>query len=299
MANDLQLLQARLMTDGAQVRRETRFGRSYLVAPAVSLRQMVLNQELLLAEEFGRQPAIWNGIPVVINHPTDAAGSHISANSPDLESVGRVFNAGLSEDRLTTEVWIDLAAAVNSAEGREVVTLLERGATLEQSLGYWRALEIAPGVHVDGAPYIGVARSIVPDHLAILMDGVGACSIRDGCGILRANEELETMGDETTEGLQTEAEAATDLLARLERLETSLAQFEQRLATNAAAAAPCREQWITALRAAGFADGELADFTDIQLQLLARKHAPADYSGRGGTPADGAPRVLGMPAIWN
>jgi len=38
--------------------------------------------------------------------------------------------------------------------------------------------------------YIAVAKNIRPDHLALLTDAVGACSIADGCGI-RNNEKVE------------------------------------------------------------------------------------------------------------
>jgi len=61
-------------------------------------------------DELGKIPAAWNGIPVVIDHPEDEAGTPISANSPeviDKRTVGRVYNTNVDGTRLCAEVWLD------------------------------------------------------------------------------------------------------------------------------------------------------------------------------------------------
>jgi hypothetical protein len=38
---------------------------------------------------------------------------------------------------------------------------------------------------LNGMEYGRIARNLMPDHLAILPDKIGACSIADGAGLLR------------------------------------------------------------------------------------------------------------------
>lgn len=286
-----------------EARRVERAGRPYLVAPAVSLREMVVNNELVLIDEFGRIPAIWNGIPVVINHPLDAAGNPISANQPEIADIGRVYHAHLDDSgALNTELWLDLQAAALSEPAQQVVAALEAGQMLEQSLAWYRELEITPGVR-DGVAYIGVARNLVPDHLAILMDGrVGACGIVDGCGVLRVHEDNSMDQPEQTEleeqRDQDSAELTPDLAAILARLDALTARIDG-LAANAQQPSACRQQALATLAAAGLDTAQFEQMPDDALQVLARKLSPADYTGRGGAAQPGAPRVLDMPAIWN
>lgn len=295
----LQLCHARLPESGA-LHPRTRQGRSYLVAPAVNLIEGVLNGELVPAEEIGRAMPAWNGIPIVINHPMDADGlNYVSANSPDVPTIGRLYNARTNGNRLISDVWLDVELLTQSAEGRELFWLLDQGVTVEQSLAWWRELEIAPGVF-NGKSYIGVARRLMPDHLAILMNGTpGACSVNDGCGVLRTNEREESMNEETPGSVESVGNEPTALAVLQARVEALAQQVEQLTANSTRLAMPCRETTLAALNAAGYTPEELALFNDEQLQVLARKQLPADYSGRGGTSFNGVARELPMPNAWS
>ena len=57
---------------------------------------------------------------------------------------------------------------------------------LEVSTGYWHDGRQHAG-SFDGEPYKEVQRSLLPDHLAILPNERGACSVEDGCGTPRTN----------------------------------------------------------------------------------------------------------------
>ena len=164
-------------------------GRAYLVAPVVALVEGVVNEELAPADEIGEFPAAWNGVPVTINHPVGARGENLSArNSPELHAeieVGKFWNVRFDPPKLKGEVWLDVEKT--QVRAAEVVARLRDGDVLEVSTGYWRVLDPQEGVF-NGKPYVGIQRGLRPDHLAILPDAVGACSITDGCGFPRANE---------------------------------------------------------------------------------------------------------------
>lgn len=62
---------------------------------------------------------------------------------------------------------------------------LEAGRPMELSTGLFTQNEPAPaGATFNGRPYDYVARNYRPDHLAVLPDQIGACSLADGCGVL-------------------------------------------------------------------------------------------------------------------
>ena len=59
---------------------------------------------------------------------------------------------------------------------------------MELSTGLFTDNDETAGVSPKGRNYEAVARNHRPDHMAVLPDQVGACSINDGCGVL-VNEE--------------------------------------------------------------------------------------------------------------
>ena len=158
-------------------------GVDHVVVPVVMIVDGVLNGALVTHEEYGRNVQAWNDKPVTVPHPTDGAGGFISAGSPDViarMSIGRVYNAKVDGDKLVAELWLDTAQAERVGRS-ELLAALESGALSEVSTGYFSYREDAQGEH-NGKPYLYVDRDIMPDHLAILPNEVGACSVTDGCG---------------------------------------------------------------------------------------------------------------------
>lgn len=185
----------------APTRREMFEGREHLVAPVVAIVEGVLNEALLLEEEFGRYPAAWNGIPVPVFHPM-INGEYVSANIPQVlerNTIGRFFNASVSDGRLRGEIWIDLERA--QAMGlAEMAAAIERGdVIMEVSTGYYADDEYVTGTF-NGRPYKTIHRNIRPDHLALLPGEIGACSVEDGCGVPRIN--LRSAGMKVQEAMQ-------------------------------------------------------------------------------------------------
>ncbi len=178
-----------------KVRRATLGGRSYLVAPLTLIVPGVLNGSqgplFYPEDEIDKNPEMWNGVPIVVRHPVSDSGSHVSARSPRIlnaQGIGYVFKAH-SNGKLRAEGWFDEEAVKRIHNA--TYTALQAGKPLELSTGLFTDNEPAEnGASYKGHAYTHVARNYRPDHLAILPDQEGACSVRDGCGVnVNANPE--------------------------------------------------------------------------------------------------------------
>ncbi len=172
-----------------KIRRTTRDGRAYIVATASMIVPGVLKGSrgalFYPEDEIARNVSAWNHIPIVVRHPHASDGSAVSARNPtilDKQGIGEVFNVQ-ANGKLTAEAWIDIDRA-NKIDPT-IVRNLTQGQPIELSTGLFTDNEVAPaGASFNGVPYDAIARNYRPDHLAILMDEKGACSIADGCGVL-------------------------------------------------------------------------------------------------------------------
>lgn len=186
------LITHRTSTSAPILRRETLDGREYLVAPVILIREQVLNGILTLREEITRFVDSWNDIPVPVSHPTDSSGQYILAKSPDVirdRVIGRLFNAVWDDEigALRSEMWLDVQKCHDlGGQALQVLKDVEAGRLVEVSTGYMANTEEISG-EFNGVPYTAVARDIHPDHLAVLPNEIGACSVRDGCGVPRVN----------------------------------------------------------------------------------------------------------------
>lgn len=172
----------------AKVRKTTLQGREYLVAPVTLIVPGVLNgsQGSLYypPEQVAMNPAAWNGMPVVLEHPKAGNGVHTSARDPEVstnQEIGRLFNARFN-GKLGAEAWLDVERTRQLAP--EVLARVKAGKAMEVSTGlYTDNVPAANGANFNGVPYTFIAQNYRPDHLAVLVDQRGACSIQDGCGL--------------------------------------------------------------------------------------------------------------------
>lgn len=177
------------------VRNETLEGRPYLAVPMVMIKEGVLNGSdgpiLYTSEELAKVPQVWNTKPVVVQHPT-LNGKSLSACDPDvLEKyrVGMILNTSWDGQRLKAEAWLE-PSRLEAVDSR-VLNAVQKGEMMEVSTGLFSEIESKPGVF-KGRHYKGVVRNLRPDHLAILPDSIGACSIADGAGLMRnSRKEME------------------------------------------------------------------------------------------------------------
>jgi hypothetical protein len=172
-------------------------GRQYLVVPVVMMVEGVHNGShgpvYHSLEELGRIEEAWNGMPITLSHPKNVTGEYVSANSPEILgkwSIGRVFNARIEDGKLKAEAWVDIAKLASVSPN--TLTAIQQGRVMEISVGIFSDEEYTEG-NWNGEDFIAIAKNYRPDHLALLPEEVGACSVNDGCG-LRVNSDIGSDG---------------------------------------------------------------------------------------------------------
>jgi hypothetical protein len=162
--------------------------RKHLVAPMVILTEGVHHGSCgplyYPKEELAKTPAAWNHKPIVVYHPT-MNGLAISACDPvvlNSRKVGVMLNTRYQDGKLKSEAWIDISR-VDKVDER-IMEFIRNGEIMELSTGVFIDIEEKEG-EWNGEKYIGIARNFRPDHLALLPDQIGACSVADGAGLLR------------------------------------------------------------------------------------------------------------------
>ena len=170
------------------IREDTLEGRDCWVVNMVMITEGVHNGSrgaiYYPAGELEKFASAWNSKPIVVYHP-EMGGQATTANSKavyDRQKVGIVLNTQWDHPRLIAEAWIykDAAARVDT----RVVTAITNRAMMELSTGL-----CTDDVHEvgtwNGEGYEIKATNYRPDHLALLPDEIGACSMADGAGLVR------------------------------------------------------------------------------------------------------------------
>ena len=180
-----------------KTRFDTMEGRSYLVAPMVMMVEGVHAGSggpiLYTKEALAKSPEVWNHKPVVVYHPS-SNGQSVSACDPIILSnrkVGVVMNTKLDDVKLDNgdtvpgwkaEAWLE-QDRIDKVDER-ISNFLENNEMMELSTGLF-----IDSVNEEGEwneeHYDAIATNLRPDHLALLPDLKGACSIEDGGGLLR------------------------------------------------------------------------------------------------------------------
>lgn len=176
-----------------KVRRERLHGRDYLVAPLTMIVPGVLNGSkgalYYPPSEINQSADAWNGMPMVVYHPEEPDGTPCSARDPSVaqkQEIGRVYRA-TANGKLKAEGWFDIEQT--RKVNHQVYEDLIAGRPIELSTGLFTDNEERKGEY-KGVPYDYIARNYRPDHLAILPGQTGACSIKDGCGVLVNRRQL-------------------------------------------------------------------------------------------------------------
>lgn len=177
-------------------RNDTMEGKAYLVAPMIMLLEGVhqgSNGPLYYpAEELAKTPSVWNHKPIVVYHPV-LNGQGVSACDPQIltnRKVGLIMNTTFKDGKLKAEAWIDTERA--AIVDNRIIDSVTKNQMMELSTGVFTDNENIPG-EWNGEKYDAIARNYRPDHLALLPDIKGACSIEDGAGFLRLNAENKSI----------------------------------------------------------------------------------------------------------
>jgi hypothetical protein len=183
----IQLFPNAILANAREVQKD---GATWLVIPGVPIREMVLNYYFVPGDEIAHFTGAWNGIPVTVRHPKNNNGA-ANVPTPDVPVIGRLYESDWdeSESKLMGEYWINVADAERTIEGQGIIDRVRAGKSIETSTGYYADEEPAEGIY-GGKKYTAIHRNLRPEHVAILPDDVGACSLRDGCGVNRNCEQV-------------------------------------------------------------------------------------------------------------
>lgn len=161
-------------------------GVEYWVAPLTMMVPGVLTGSkgptLYTANELMKAAPRWDMMPITVGHPKDSRGNFISANSDEVlkrSQIGYVSKPRW-EGKLVAEAWIDIEEA-RRIDNR-IATALAANAVMEVSTGLFHDVDSRSGL-CNGKPFTHSAINHQPDHLAILPDEKGACSVACGCGL--------------------------------------------------------------------------------------------------------------------
>ena len=174
-----------------EVRYQDLEGTTYLVVPIIMMREGVHAGSggplYYPPQTFGNNPFSWNGVPVVIDHTYNEEGIPVSANSPQFASqkVGTIYNTKYEDGVLSGEAWIEDAKLQKISPAAYNAIIARR--PLDVSTGSISEINNSPG-EWNGEEYTATLAGWIPDHMALLPNGTGACSWQDGCGI-RLNKE--------------------------------------------------------------------------------------------------------------
>jgi len=175
----------------ASVREEMLEGEPHWVVPMVLMTQDIHegSQGALFypGEELERWAPAWNYKPLVApNHPEK--GSACSPEFLNDHKIGVNLNTfwDKKEEKQRSEGWF------NQRRTRElspkIAEKIENKEVIELSTGLYVDTPNEAGLYKNKA-YKSKALNHKPDHVAILPDHVGACSVKKGCGCLQLNEQ--------------------------------------------------------------------------------------------------------------
>lgn len=173
------------------VRHDTMAGKNYLVAPMVMLTEGVHcgteGAGYYPANILKKNPGVWNMKPIVVYHP-QINGQGVSACDPQILSnrqVGVILNTKWKDGKLKAEAWLEEERC--KAVDNRIYDAITNEAMMELSTGLVADVDENEG-EWENERYDWAITNIMPDHLALLPDKQGACSIKDGAGFLRLNE---------------------------------------------------------------------------------------------------------------
>lgn len=177
-ANSVRLGKAERHVDGN--------GRAWWVAPAASIiGDGVLNGSKgalhYPAQHVEASTPHWDGKPITLRHPTDPiSGAHLSAAEAPNQHLGVVKDT-VYNGKLRHKMWFSEEALESRAPN--ILYNLKAGIPLELSTGLYTENDAGAGKNKAGKSYTHTAKNYRPDHIAVLPDEVGACSLNDGCGV--------------------------------------------------------------------------------------------------------------------
>lgn len=190
-------------------------GRKVLVVPSVMMTEGVHNGSAgpvyYSSDDLKKSVPAWNMKPVVVYHP-NINGKSVSACDKTIvekQMIGVLMNTSFDESsqKLKSELWLyeDKLLAVD----KRIHDAIMENKMMEVSTGLFTDDIPIENGEWNGEKYNVQAVNYRPDHLAVLPDQVGACSIKDGAGMPRINQKGKIVMNEN------ELRKVTEILANM------------------------------------------------------------------------------------
>jgi hypothetical protein len=190
------MIQCRTEVKRDAVRRETIDGVEHIIVSSATLPDdVVMNGGLYPADEIA---SAFNSLELTlapVEHPTDADGNFISANDPRAihNFHAGAFNMNVRQEngRVLIDKYINVSEAMKTDRGKRLLDRVKELETNDQarpihtSVGVFVSPEQLgePMTNAEGNEYTWIARNMVFDHDAILLDSVGAAQPHQGVGV--------------------------------------------------------------------------------------------------------------------
>ena len=179
------------------IRREKREGRDVIVIPSATMPDdIVMNGIRYPAQEIKNSFHTLERSLAPLHHPVDDDDNFVSASDPVAlnKNYFGCFNSNVRQEdgRVLLEKVIDVERARESDLGKRVLDAIDAGKPIHTSTGLLANLSDAE----DGDEADYIAKDILFDHDAVLLDEPGAATPEQGVGMMLANKaRSRTTGD--------------------------------------------------------------------------------------------------------
>lgn len=178
------------------IRRETVDGVEHIIVSSYTLPDnVVMNGGLYPADEIEASYKTLERTLAPVEHPHDSDGHFLSANDPfaihNFHAGAFNMNVKRENGRVHLEKWINVQEATKTERGRRLLDRINEIETNESprpihsSTGVFLSIEPIPKplTNAAGDEYTWIARDMVFDHDAILLNSIGAAKPSQGVGL--------------------------------------------------------------------------------------------------------------------
>lgn len=218
------------LANAKAARKEKRNGRDVVIVPSATLPDnVIMNGILYPSEEIGKSFHQLNRKPAPLGHPM-INGKWISASDPEGINQGYIgaWNENVRREggRVLLDKVIDVEIANRSEGGKAVLAAIEAGGPIHTSTGLLATVEA-----VNAADHKRIARNMVFDHDAILLNEEGAATPEQGVGMLvnsdGTEEEVEVINSSLTDAADQEIDWAGTRLVEAVMRRQNLGAWEK------------------------------------------------------------------------
>lgn len=190
------MIQCATVVNRDAIRRKTIDGVEHIIVSSFTLPDdVVMNGGLYPAEEIAKSFQSLDRTFAPIEHPTDSQGNFISASDPTAvhNFDGGAFNTNVTQEngRIHVEKHINVQVALRTEKGKRLLDRINELETSDDPRPIHTSVGVflfpdeldEPQTNAAGQEFTWVARDMLMDHDAILLDSVGAAQPDQGVGM--------------------------------------------------------------------------------------------------------------------